>query len=204
MKTKTRISSCQWWNYNANWIQFQGVSTVKVRALIGGKIKKKWILKFGMGHVEISWQSSDTAAQNSDNLLPLPITRRLSISSRSSSPSLIWDWSCIAWGCIFAKQGSLRLFLFKFSWVHSFSHDQLFVTPWIAEHQASMSFTISWSWLKLMSIQSMMPSNHLILCHPLLLLSSVFSSIRVFSNWLAFLISWSKYRSFSFSISPSN
>ena len=70
--------------------------------------------------------------------------------------------------------------------------------------QASLSFTISWSLLKLMSIESMMPSNHLILCGPLPLLPSVFPSIRVFSNELALHIKWTKYWSFSFSISPSN
>ena len=78
------------------------------------------------------------------------------------------------------------------------------VTPWSVAHQASLSFTISWSVLKLMSIESVMPSNHVILCHLLLLLPSVFPSIRVFSNELAFRIRWLKYWSFSFSISPSN
>ena len=78
------------------------------------------------------------------------------------------------------------------------------VTPWTAAHQASPSFTISWSWLKLMSIESVMPSNHLILCHPLLLLPSIFPSIRVFSNELALCIRWPKYWSFTFSLSPSN
>ena len=71
-------------------------------------------------------------------------------------------------------------------------------------HQASLSFTISWSLLKLMSIDLVMPSNHLILCHPLLLLPSVFPSIRVFSNELTLHIRWPKYWSFSFNISPSN
>ena len=84
------------------------------------------------------------------------------------------------------------------------SHVQLFVTQWIAEHQASLSFTISWSLLKLMFIGSMVPSKHLILCCPLLLLSSIFSSIRVFSNESVFHIRWPKYWSFNFSISPSN
>ena len=73
-----------------------------------------------------------------------------------------------------------------------------------AAHQASLSFTSSWSLLRLMSIDLMMPSNYLILCRPLLLLPLVFLSIRVFSNELALLIRWSKYWSFSFSISPSN
>ena len=75
---------------------------------------------------------------------------------------------------------------------------------WTAACQASLSFTISWSLLKLMSIESVMPSNHLILCHPLLLLPSIFPSIRVFSKELALCIRWPKYWSFSFSISPSS
>ena len=77
------------------------------------------------------------------------------------------------------------------------------MTPWTAARQASLSI-ISWSLLKLMSIESVMPSNHLILCHPLLLLPSIFLRIRVFSNELVLCISWPKYWSFSFSISPSN
>ena len=94
--------------------------------------------------------------------------------------------------------------MFKFSSVQSLSHVQLFVTPWIAAHQASLSITNSRSRLKLMSIESMMPSNHLILCHPHLLLPSVFPNIRVFSNELALSIRWPKYWSFSFSNSLSN
>ena len=85
--------------------------------------------------------------------------------------------------------------------VQSLSHVQLFVTPWNAEIQASL-FTISQSLLKLMSIKSVMPSNRLILCHPLLLLPPIFSSIRVFSNELALRIRWLKY--WSFSIRPSS
>ena len=76
--------------------------------------------------------------------------------------------------------------------------------PWTAAHQASLFFTISRSLRKLMSIESVMPSNHLIVCHPLLLLLSIFPRIRFFSSESAFLIRWSKYWSFSFSISPSN
>ena len=88
--------------------------------------------------------------------------------------------------------------------VRSLSCAQLFVTPWISVHQAFLSFTISCNLLKLMSIESVMPSNHLILCRPLLLLPSIFPSIRVFSNESALRIRWPKYWSFSFSISPSN
>ena len=84
------------------------------------------------------------------------------------------------------------------------SHVWLFATPWAAAHQASLSFTIPWSLLKLMSTESMMPSNYLILCCPFILLPSIFPSIRVFSNELALCIWWLKYWSFSFSISPSN
>ena len=76
--------------------------------------------------------------------------------------------------------------------------------PWTVAHQASLSLTISQSLPKLMSIESVMLSNHLILCHPLLLLSSIFASIQVFSNESAVHIKWPKYWSFSFSISPSN
>ena len=86
--------------------------------------------------------------------------------------------------------------------VQSLSHVQLFATPWTAAHQASQSNTNSQSLLKLMSIKSVMPPNHLILCHPLLLLSSIFPSIRAFSN--ESLLWWPKYWSFSFNISPSN
>ena len=85
-----------------------------------------------------------------------------------------------------------------------FSCVQLFVTPWTAARQAFLSFTISRSLFKLMFIESLMTSNHLILCHPLLLLPSIFPSIRVFSNELALCIRWPKYWSFSFSISHSN
>ena len=88
--------------------------------------------------------------------------------------------------------------------VQSLSCVQLFATPWTAARQASLSFAISWSLLKLMFIESVMPSNHLILCHPFVLLPSVFPSIRVFSNELAPYIRWPKYWSFSFSISPSS
>ena len=92
----------------------------------------------------------------------------------------------------------------QFSSVQSLSRVPLFVTPWIASRQASLSITNSRSLHKLVSIESVMPSNHLILCCPLLLLPSIFPSIRVFSNELALHIRWPKYWSFSFNISPSN
>ena len=91
-----------------------------------------------------------------------------------------------------------------FFFVQSLSHVWLFVTPWTAARQASLFFTISQSLLKLMSIELVIPSNRLILCHPLLRLPSIFPTIKVFSNGLALCIRWPKYWSFSFSISPSN
>ena len=92
----------------------------------------------------------------------------------------------------------------QFSSVHSLSRLRLFVTPWIAARQASLSITKSQSSLKLISIESVMPSNHLILCRPLLLLPPVPPSIRVFFNESTLSMRWPKYWSFSFSISPSN
>ena len=88
--------------------------------------------------------------------------------------------------------------------VQALSRVRLFATPWTAAHQASLSITSSRSLLKLMSIESVMPSSHLILCRPLLLLPSIFPSIRVFSNESALHVRWPKYWSFSFNISPSN
>ena len=95
-------------------------------------------------------------------------------------------------------------FNFQFSSVQSLSRVRLFVTPWIAACQASLSITNSQSSLRLMSIESVMPSSHLILCRPLLLLPSVFPSIRVFSNESVLHIRWPKYWSFNLNISPSN
>ena len=93
---------------------------------------------------------------------------------------------------------------FQFSSVQPLSHVQLFATSWTAEHQASLSITNPQSLLKLMSIESVMPSNHLILCHPLLLLPSIFPSISVLSNESVLHIRWPKYWSLSFSINLSH
>ena len=100
----------------------------------------------------------------------------------------------------FKDPDSVLLIIFD---VQSLSHVRLFVTLWIVAHQASLSFTISQRLLKFMSVVSMMPSSYLILCRPLLLLPSIFPSIRVFSTESALHIRWPKYWSFSFSISAS-
>ena len=101
---------------------------------------------------------------------------------------------------IFPVPGELK---YSFSSIQSHSRVWLFATPWIAAHQASLSITSSWSSLRLTSIESVMPSSHLILCHPLLLLPPIPPSISVFSNELTLRTRWPKYWSFSFSIIPS-
>ena len=101
-------------------------------------------------------------------------------------------------------QPSVSVTYIQLSSVQSLSRVQLFATPGTAAHKASLSITNSQSLLQLMSIKSVMPSSHLILCHPLLLLPSIFPSMRVFSNESVLHIRWPKYWSFSFNISPSN
>ena len=101
------------------------------------------------------------------------------------------------------KIGAMKLMITDGS-VQSLNHVQLFATPWTAARQASLSITNSQSFLKVMSIESVMPSNPHILCHPLLLPPSISPSIRVFSNESVLHVRWPKYWSFSFSISPSN
>ena len=141
-----------------------------------------------------------------DSLLSYSIMKRLysslKIKTVSERPELDW-LSCRG---IYA-QGVVeisRAVSWQFSSVQSLSCVQLFATPWTAAHQASLSITNSWSSLSLIAIESVMPSNHLILCRPLLLPPSIFPSIRVFSNESALRIRWPKYWSLSFSISPSN
>ena len=107
-------------------------------------------------------------------------------------------------GCTTTRMYFLLNSIFKHGSVQSLSRVQLLATPWITTRQASLSITNSQSLPKLMSIELVMPSNHLILCCPLLLLPSIFPSIRVFSNESNLHIRWPKYWSFSFNISPSN
>ena len=111
---------------------------------------------------------------------------------------MVNQWSCIQFSFVFSK------WAVQFSSVQLFSHVRLFVTPWTAAHQASLSIANSQSILKLVSIESAIPSSHLILCHPVLFLPLIFPSIRVFSNESVLCIRWPKYWSFRFSISPSD
>ena len=108
------------------------------------------------------------------------------------------------WNFYQTHSHNLHFKITGFNSVQSLSCVQLLATPWTAAHQASLSITISWSLLKPMSIELVMPSNHLILCRPLLLLPAIFPSIRVFSNESALHIRWPKYWRLSFNISPSS
>ena len=123
-----------------------------------------------------------------------PLDSESSILFNYISQWLIWVIKLVKANCMW----------FQFSSVQLLSHVRLFETPWIAACQASLSIINSQSPPKPMSIESVMPSNHLILCHPLLLPPSIFPSIRVFSNESVLLIRWPKYCSFSFDISLSN
>ena len=131
------------------------------------------------------------------------LTKQLSLSYRYVLCSAhVFDkvsYFQYTWGI---TESDLRAGCFQFGSIQSLSRVQLFATPRTAAHQASLSITHSWSLLKLVSIESVMPSNRLILCCPLLLPPSIFPSIRVFSNESVLLIRWPKY--WSFSISPSN
>ena len=127
--------------------------------------------------------------------------RLLASRTRMQQPLLV---KLSSWNHVF--KGSLGKLIHRcqFSSVQLLSHFRLFATPWIAARQASLSITNAWSSLRLTSIESVMPSSHLILCRPLLLLPPIPPSNRVFSNESTLPMRWPKYWSFSFSISPSN
>ena len=138
--------------------------------------------------------------------MALPSSQDEALSRYSGTGHGTTDWFQIGKG---VRQGYiLSPCLFnlyaEFSSVQSLSRVQLFVTPWTAACQASLSITNFWSLFKLVSIESVMPLNHLILCRPLFPLPSIFPSIRVFSDESALRIRWPKYWSFSFSINPSS
>ena len=124
--------------------------------------------------------------------LPLPTPKLPILKGSNLNLPLHW-WTCLSLYFL--------LYDFQFSSVQSLSRVWLFVTPWTAAGQASLSITNSQSLLKLMSIESVMPCNHLTLCHPLLLSSSIFPGIRVFLSASVLCIMWPKYRNFSFTMS---
>ena len=131
----------------------------------------------------------------------LPKLKKIQKIFSQASPSLTPYHNISKW----KPEAAIHFFkVLFFSSVQSLNHIQLLATPWTAAHRASLSITNSQSLLKLKSIESVMPSNHLILYHPLLLLPSIFPSIWVFSNESVLHIRWPKYWSFSFNISPSN
>ena len=138
-------------------------------------------------------------------ILPARILEWVAISSSrgSSRPRNQTHSSCISMSILYHWAASEALYSFQFSSVQSFSRVRLFATPWIAARQASLSITISRSSLELTFMESVMPSSHLILCHPLSLLPPIPPSIRVFSNESTLCMRWPKYWSFSFSIIPS-
>ena len=144
-------------------------------------------------HLSLSWAAGEKMKRN----------LRAHQPPEGHSKAFQWEETGCVLRCTAAQNRSLEG-SFHFSSVQSLSRVQLFVTPWAAAHQASLSITSSQSPPKPMSVESVMPSNHLILCRLLPLLSSIPPSIRVFSNESALHIRWLKYWSFSFSISPSN
>ena len=171
-----------------------------------GRMKSMWLQR--VGHDWATSHSLFTFMHRRGKWQPTPV-----FLPRESQgwQSLV---GCLLWGSTESdmteatrqqqQQLNTLCYLFFLSSVQSLSHVWLFATLWTAACQASLSITNSQSLLKLMSISSVMPSNHLILCHPLLLPPSLFPSIRVFSNELVLHIRWPKYWSISFNISPSN
>ena len=145
--------------------------------------------------VQLTWGMNEIAAQSPSPIADNPSALMSPTSTASSSQKLFLAVHLI-------PAPVCQLYYCQFSSVRLLSRVWLFSTPWIAARQASLSITISRSSLKLRSIESVMPSNHLILCHPLLL-PPIPPSIRVFSNESAFRMRWPKYWSFSFSIVPS-
>ena len=145
-----------------------------------------------------TWLTKHTHTDHLERLLQF-------LGPKETPVECVNKWMDISLWLVFSKfLKTLRLPHWKFSSIQSLSPVQLFVTPWTAARQASLSITNSWSTLKLMSIESVMPSNHFILCHPLFLLPSIFPSINVFSHESVLHIRWPNHWSFSFSISPSN
>ena len=164
-----------------------------------GPFLMSWFITSGGQSIEAS---ASVLPMNIQDWFPLELTGLISLQSKGLPTRLPVP------GILQARTLEWVPISFSNAWrwkvkVKSLSHIQLLATSWTAAHQASLSFIISWRLLKLLSIKSVMPSNHVIFCYPLLLLASIFPSIRVFSNEPALCIRWPKYWSFSFSISPS-
>ena len=181
--------------------------------------RKRGVLQFvgsqRVGHdwaTELNWTSSTSfhyfllyAAHS--RLLNCPCsyrcTHRRHESGRNQDPVWLLFWWQNSWSLLFSSQFPVWVW-FNIAVVQLLSHAQLFATPWTVARQTSLSIINSRSLLKLMSIESVMPSSHLILCCPLLHLPSIFPSIRVFSSESVLCVRWPKYWSFKFSTSPSN
>ena len=146
------------------------------------------------------WRNSDIFKNREDDIMNLTYISATSVIINKGQ----YNFSCLPNLFLFWVVWRKFYILCHFVVVQLFKHVQFFETPWTAANQTALSITNSLSLLKLMSIKSVMPSNYLILCHPLLLLPSIFPSIRVFSKESVLCIRWPKYWSFSFSISPSN
>ena len=128
----------------------------------------------------------------------------ISFSIKACFMAIINQVSSLGKRAEISEEQWMVLYMYHFSSIHLLSRVRLFATPWTTAHQASLSITISQSSLRLMSIESVMSSSHLILCRPLLLLPPIPPSVRVFSNESTLRMRWPKYWSFNFSISPSN
>ena len=146
------------------------------------------------------WRNSDIFKNREDDIMNLTYISATSVIINKGK----YNFSCLPNLFLFWVVWRKFYILCHFVVVQLFKHVQFFETPWTAANQTALSITNSLSLLKLMSIKLVMPSNYLILCHPLLLLPSIFPSIRVFSKESVLCIRWPKYWSFSFSISPSN
>ena len=169
----------------------------------------KWKVKMkSLSHIQLSWPknlfgfSARHKGKIQTNFLanPIPTLLTTQVNAATSRKSPSWTWT-MPFSTILSCMLSLNHMEYFLSF---FSSVRLFATPWITAHQAYLSITNSWSSTKLMSIESVMPSSHLILCRPLLLLSPIPPSIRVFPNESTLHTRWPKYWSFSLSISPSN
>ena len=159
-----------------------------------------WVLlKFSRQHIETRVSKSfSMASSSSSNKLSNIVSCCWFVFRKSWSHITTSSHNCVGWNLEWAewvthKSQPREIILYHVVVVQSLSHIWFFVIPWTAAHQAPLSFTVSWNLLKFMCTESVMPSNHLILCHLLLLLSSVFPSIRVFTSGLALHIRWPKY-----------